>query len=73
MYSLTIFGPAGEKALQGHSKLLAILHQGANRAILIMVNNDSYKLDQQGGELFSLAGRGRTETEAGKTKMYHID
>ncbi len=37
MSSLTIFGSAGEKALQGHSKLLAILHQGANRAILTRV------------------------------------
>jgi hypothetical protein len=38
MSSLTIFGLAGEKALQGHSKFLAILHQGAYRAILTRVN-----------------------------------
>ncbi len=34
MSSLTIFESAGETALQGHSKCLAILHQGANRAIM---------------------------------------
>jgi hypothetical protein len=28
--SLAIFGSAGETALHGHSKYLAILHQGAN-------------------------------------------
>ncbi len=37
MSSLTIFGSAWEKALQRHSKFLAILHQGANRAILTRV------------------------------------
>jgi hypothetical protein len=39
MSSLLIFGSAGEKALQGHSKFLAILNQGANRAILERVKN----------------------------------
>jgi hypothetical protein len=34
MSSLTIFKSAAEKALQGHSKPLAILHQGTYRAIL---------------------------------------
>ncbi len=38
MSSLTIFGSAGEEALQGHSKDLAILHRGAKRAILTRVN-----------------------------------
>ncbi len=39
MSSLTIFGSAGEEALQGHSKVLAILHRCAKRAILTRVNN----------------------------------
>jgi hypothetical protein len=30
---LTIFGSAGEKALQGHTIFLAILHQEVKRAI----------------------------------------
>jgi hypothetical protein len=28
VYSLTIFESAGEEALQGHAKVLAILHRG---------------------------------------------
>jgi hypothetical protein len=36
--SLTSFGSAGGEALQGHSKVLAILHRGAKRAILTRVN-----------------------------------
>jgi hypothetical protein len=35
--SLTSFGSAGGEALQGHSKVLAILHRGAKRAILTRV------------------------------------
>ena len=35
--SRTIFVSAGEEALQGHSKVLAILHTGAKRAILTRV------------------------------------
>ncbi len=38
MSSLTIFGSAGEEALQGHLKVLAILRRGAKRAILTRVN-----------------------------------
>jgi hypothetical protein len=37
MSLLTIFGSAGEKALQGHSKFLGILHRGAKRDILTRV------------------------------------
>jgi hypothetical protein len=37
--SLTSFGSAGGEALQGHSKVLAILHRGAKRAILTRVKN----------------------------------
>jgi hypothetical protein len=35
--SLTSFGSAGGEALQGHSKVLAILHRGAKRAVLTRV------------------------------------
>jgi hypothetical protein len=35
--SLTIFGSAGEKALQGHTTCLAILHQEFKRAIFLRV------------------------------------
>jgi hypothetical protein len=45
MSALTVFGSAGEKALQGHSKFLAILHLGANRAIRVkehIVTNITY-------------------------------
>ncbi len=38
MSSLTSFGSAGGEALQGHSKVLAILHRGAKRAILTRVD-----------------------------------
>jgi hypothetical protein len=41
VYSPTIFGSAEEKALQGQSKLLAILHQGAKRAIVTRVKKTS--------------------------------
>ncbi len=37
MSSLTSFGSAGWEALQGHSKVFAILHRGAKRAILTRV------------------------------------
>jgi hypothetical protein len=37
MSSLTSFRSAGGEALQGHSKVLAILHRGAKRAILTRV------------------------------------
>jgi len=45
--SLTIFGSAGGKALQGNSKLLAIVHLGAQWAILTKVKNTQvkYRLD----------------------------
>jgi hypothetical protein len=39
--SLTSFGSAGGEALQGHSKVLAILHRGAKRAILTRVHCSS--------------------------------
>ncbi len=38
VFSLTSFGLAGGEALQGHSKVLAILHRGAKRAIHTRVN-----------------------------------
>jgi hypothetical protein len=41
--SLTVFGSAGEKALQEHAKIFAILHQRVNRAILTRVNNGQNK------------------------------
>ncbi len=37
--SLTSFGSAGGEALQGHSKVWAILHRGAKRAILTRVKH----------------------------------
>jgi hypothetical protein len=40
--SLTIFKSAGEEALQGHSKVLAILQRGAKRAILTRVKEATW-------------------------------
>jgi len=39
--SLTNFGSAGGEALQGHSKVLPILHRGAKRAILTRVKGST--------------------------------
>ncbi len=68
--SLTSFGSAGGEALQGHSKVLAILHRGAKRAILTRVKEGiyfRYRLTNEIYYFYVIRGFfGRRESQLGK-------